>query len=273
MFINATVIALGALAGFTIYFGLAASRIRSIGPETRLILSSVAAGILIFLIFDVLNGSWSIVDDSFINAEANGSSLLTPVLYLFVFLFGLGLGSVGLSVYEKRFSSPAEQGSSRAGNAEESSRNSYRLAMMIAIGIGAHNFGEGLAIGQSFSSGAIALASVLVIGFGLHNSTEGFGILGPLVKEPASPRTGFLILAGLIGGGPTFVGTIIGSMWVSPVAQVLFLSFAAGALVYVTLTMYRSIAGMLGRDKLMLGIFIGIVLGFVTDLVVSLGGA
>lgn len=273
MSINATLIALGSIAGFTIYFGLATSKIRSMSPELRLILSSIASGILIFLIFDVLNGSWPIVEESFVDAQANGGSLAIPSIYLSFFLFGLGLGSIGLSLYERRFTQPRKNGIRFGKGAAENSRNSYRLALMISIGIGAHNFGEGLAIGQSFSSGAIALASVLVIGFGLHNSTEGFGILGPLVKEPIAPRNSFLILAGLIGGGPTFVGTIIGSMWVSPIAQILFLSFAAGALIYVTLAMYRTIFNSLGRDKIMAGIFIGIMLGFLTDLVVSMGGA
>src|SRR5262249_52712351 len=104
-----------------------------------------------------------------------------------------------------------------------------RLALLIATGIGIHNFGEGLAIGQSAATGEIALALVLIIGFGLHNATEGFGIVGPMSSEPELPSWRFLALLGLIGGGPTFLGTVIGFSWVSTALEVLFFALAAGS--------------------------------------------
>jgi len=149
----------------------------------------------------------------------------------------------------------------------------YRIAMMIAVGIGAHNFSEGLAIGQSYVSGATGLAILLIIGFGAHNTTEGFGIAGPLAGLIKKPRIRFLILVGLIGGGPTFIGTILGSLWNSPLAYILFLSIAGGALVYVSLLMYNSGRRQTTNNILMLGIFVGLCAGFITDLIVSLGGA
>ena len=149
----------------------------------------------------------------------------------------------------------------------------YRIAMMIAVGIGAHNFSEGLAIGQSYVSGATGLAILLIIGFGAHNTTEGFGIAAPLAGLIKKPRARFLILAGLIAGGPTFIGTILGSLWNSPVAYILFLSIAGGALVYVSLLMYNSGRRQTTNNILMLGIFVGLCAGFITDLIVSLGGA
>ena len=97
-----------------------------------------------------------------------------------------------------------------------------RLALMIAVGIGLHNFSEGLAIGQSAASGEISLALLLIIGFGLHNATEGFGIVAPLPSGKDRPGWGFLALLGLIGGGPTFVGTIIGQAVVSDILSVGF---------------------------------------------------
>ena len=149
----------------------------------------------------------------------------------------------------------------------------YKVAMMIALGIGTHNFSEGLAIGQSYVSGATGLAILLIIGFGAHNTTEGFGIAGPLTGLVKKPRIRFLILAGLIGGGPTFIGTILGSLWNSPIAYILFLSTAGGALVYVSLLMYNSGRKQITNNILMLGIFVGLCAGFITDLIVSLGGA
>jgi ZIP family zinc transporter len=150
----------------------------------------------------------------------------------------------------------------------------YRFAMMIAIGIGAHNFSEGLAIGQSYVSGAIGLAILLIIGFGAHNATEGFGIAGPLTGLVKKPKVRFLILAGLIGGGPTFIGTIVGSsLWNSTIAYILFLSIAGGALIYVSLLMYNSGRRQTTNNVLMVGIFVGLFAGFTTDLIVHLSGA
>src|SRR5437588_764867 len=83
-----------------------------------------------------------------------------------------------------------------------------------ATGIGLHNFSEGLAIGQSAASDKISLALLLIIGFGAHNATEGFGIVAPLSEEHDRPTWGFLTVLGLIGGGPTFLGTIVGQAWV-----------------------------------------------------------
>src|SRR5260221_5642160 len=99
---------------------------------------------------------------------------------------------------------------------------------MIASGIGLHNFSEGLAIGQSAGRGEIAFAAVLIIGFGLHNATEGFGIVGPMIGKE-QPSSAFLGLAGLIGGGPTVIGTLVGHYFVSTAMSILFLALAAGA--------------------------------------------
>ena len=106
------------------------------------------------------------------------------------------------------------------------------LAAIIAIGIGAHNFGEGLAIGASAASGATAVALALIVGFGLHNATEGFGVAAPLVGRVV-PSWAQIGLAGLIAGGPTFIGTIVGYSFYSPTLSVLFLAIAIGALVFV----------------------------------------
>jgi ZIP family zinc transporter len=262
-----TLLILGAISGFTIYFGLIISRISILKDSTRYLLSSIATGILIFLIYDVLSNSWGqYVEEAVVYSVHTGSGYGTTALYLALFFTGLSLGVLGLSFYgERMLKATAEQGNE--------SGSSYRFALLIAIGIGTHNFGEGLAIGTSFAAGYIGLATVLVIGFGLHNSTEGFGILGPLIKDRKVPNGRFLLTAGLIGGGPTFLGTVIGSLWSSPSAEILFLSFAAGALIYVTLTMYKAIAPLCTGNRLMVGIFAGVVLGFLTDLIVSIGGA
>ena len=114
-----------------------------------------------------------------------------------------------------------------------------RLALLIATGIGLHNFGEGLAIGQSAAAGELSLALVLIIGFGLHNATEGFGIVGPMSGEPELPSWRFLALLGLIGGGPTFVGTVIGQIVGQPGARGRSSSrVAGGSILYVVIQLF-----------------------------------
>ena len=103
--------------------------------------------------------------------------------------------------------------------------------MTIAVAIGLHNFAEGLAIGVSAQAGEIGLATVLIIGFALHNATEGFGIVGPL--GDVRPSWGWLALAGLIGGGPTFLGSMVGYSVTSEPLELLFYALAGGAILYV----------------------------------------
>src|SRR5712691_3498440 len=106
------------------------------------------------------------------------------------------------------------------------------LSLLIAAGIGMHNFGEGLAIGTSAAAGQLSLAILLVIGFGAHNATEGFGIVAPLAGAQVRPSWGRLAVLGLIGGGPTFIGTIIGGQVTNPLLSIAFLALAAGSILY-----------------------------------------
>jgi ZIP family zinc transporter len=146
------------------------------------------------------------------------------------------------------------------------------LALMIAIGIGLHNFGEGLAIGAEAASGALAFAVVLAIGFALHNMTEGFGIAAPLAGE--RPSWAFLGLAGLIGGGPTFLGTLVGMYFPSPALGIFFLSVAGGAIVYVVKELFHQTRRFVGARAIfaMAAVTLGFLLGLTTDLLVTLGG-
>jgi zinc transporter ZupT len=104
---------------------------------------------------------------------------------------------------------------------------------MIAVAIGLHNLSEGLAIGQSAAQGMFTLAVGLVVGFAVHNATEGFGILSPAMREGNLVPWGTLFLLGAIGGGPTFVGTVVGGIWTSVPLSVFVLALAGGALLYV----------------------------------------
>ncbi|HYL06945.1 MAG TPA: hypothetical protein VEU76_00240, partial [Candidatus Udaeobacter sp.] len=136
-----------------------------------------------------------------------------------------------------------------------------------------HNFGEGLAIGGSAAAGAISLATLLVIGFALHNATEGFGICAPLAAAGDRPSWGFLLLMGAIGGGPTFIGTAVGRQFNSEVVSMVFLTLAAGSILYVVIQLL-GVAHRAGRKELIYaGVLLGLAAGFLTDMVVTAGGA
>ncbi len=147
------------------------------------------------------------------------------------------------------------------------------MALLIAVGIGLHNFGEGLAIGGSAAGGEIGLAVLLVIGFALHNGTEGFGIVAPLAADGDRPGWGFLLLMGLIGGGPTFVGTAVGHQFTSDALSIVFLTLAAGSILYVVLQLVGLATKAGHRNPLYLGVFAGLAVGFLTDMIVTAGGA
>ena len=166
---------------------------------------------------------------------------------------------------------PGELTAARAGVAQWSAAR--RLSLLIAVGIGLRNFGEGLAIGASAADGAISLATILVIGFALHNATEGFGIVAPLAAEGSRPSWGFLLLMGLIGGGPTLVGTAVGRQFTSTAMSVIFLTLAAGSILYVVIQLL-GVAHKSGRKVLLYwGVLLGLSAGFLTDMVVTAGGA
>jgi ZIP family zinc transporter len=150
---------------------------------------------------------------------------------------------------------------------------------LIAVGIGLHNFAEGLAIGQAAAKSEIALATLLVIGFALHNATEGFGIVAPLAGEVtedgqrALPSWGFLLAMGAIGGGPTFVGTAVGHAFTSEALSVVFLSLAAGSILYVVIQLF-DVCKRYGMPKLVSWmLLLGLLLGFGTDWVLVAAGA
>ena len=257
---------LGAIAGFTIYIGLPIARMKNISGKVKGMLNSAAAGILLFLLIDIMSNAFEVISGKFIDLSSGKGTFQSALIFLLILVAGIALGLLGLVWFEERYIRRQIQGKNYSPN-ELSERKSKRIATMIAIGIGLHNFSEGLAIGQSYAGGLISLALLLVIGFGLHNATEGFGISAPL--SGFRPSWKFLALMGLIGGGPTFIGSIIGGFWVSQKISIFFLALAAGAIIYVIkeLLYHGRIQGE--GMNVMTSLILGFFIGFGADLIIK----
>jgi ZIP family zinc transporter len=297
---------LGFIAGVTILIGLPIGRLKRPAPRLRMMLNAIAVGILLFLIWDVLSAAWEPIDAALSDFHSGNGGLASAFGYGMLFAGGLAAGLLGLVAYERwmdrathrpgatlvddpaddPYPAPASSGGGGValkqrvapGRGLATWSPARRLALLIAVGIGLHNFAEGLAIGQAAASNEIALATLLVVGFALHNATEGFGIVAPLAGEAgadgtyARPSWGFLLALGAIGGGPTFIGTAVGHAFTSKTLAVVFLSLAAGSILYVVLQLVGVAARSRRMDLLAYGVLIGLFAGFVTDAVVIAAG-
>jgi zinc transporter, ZIP family len=265
------ILLLGALAGLTIFIGLPMGRLHDVGQSFKAFLSAAATGILLFLLWDVLVEAIDPVETALNAKDWSRFSWLSALAF-----GGFALGLLSLVYYDgwmkarrrKSFLGPG------AASATELERSHFTgltparwLALFIATGIGLHNFSEGLAIGQAAALDKLSLAYVLVIGFGLHNATEGFGIVAPLSGDSEPPSWRFLGLMGVIAGFPTFFGTIVGQAWTSIAVSVVFLTLAAGSILYVVMELLNVCRLFSSKTLTAWGILVGLTLGFATDFV------
>jgi len=273
---TAQILALGAIAGLTIFIGLPIGRMHGLDARIKCFLSSAATGILLFLLWDVLSGAVEPVEDALTAGRDGRFAWLATLLTA-----GFAIGLLSLVAYDGWMKRRRRKAFVSAGAAAATDYEHHFaglsparwLAIFIATGIGLHNFSEGLAIGQSAASDELSLALVLAIGFGLHNATEGFGIVAPLATEPEVPSWGFLALLGVVGGGPTFFGTLLGQAWVNESVSVAFLALAGGSILYVVLELLNVSRAFGSKTATTLGILLGLVLGFGTDFVLVAAGA
>jgi zinc transporter, ZIP family len=280
-------VALGALAGFTIYLGLPIGRLQLLGPRARVALAMFSVGVLAFIFVDVLSSAIGILDTTLKEVKHHRQSLAYSIWLVVLLGGGFAAGSAGLAVIERRMRPVGRRTPPIAGGAEAATlsasgadtlahemdaarRRALRTGLTIAGAIGFHNFAEGLAIGVSARAGAISLATVLIIGFALHNATEGFGIIGPLGDVKPSWR--WLGLAGLIGGGPTFLGSIVGYAVTSNPLELVFYAAAGGAILYVIGEVWNGMRRYGFRELGLLMVSAGFIVGVLTDLIVTYGG-
>jgi len=210
-------------------------------------LIGIAAGVLVYLFFDLMHES----------VELTGAR--DPISWL-VFLGSLGISFVGLVAFERNQMVGSRRAPSRWAT----------LPYMIAIGMGLHNLGEGLAIGASYANGEWVLSALLVAGFGFHNGTEGFGIVGAAGKNSVTGTDALLL--GLVAGAPTCLGTLLSGQGLSPYFTILFYTFAAGSLLYVVFTLTAMSYTATRRLQMAFGVFMGISLMYITAMVLTLVG-
>jgi hypothetical protein len=188
---------------------------------------AVTVGLLAFLAVDASLEGFEIAGES--GGAFGGNELV---------LLGAGLAFMALTAVD-RFLSARREG--------ESGSSGSRLALMIAIGIGLHNMGEGLAIGSAYAIGELALGAALVVGFAIHNTTEGFAIVAPLVRDQERPGIGRLALLGVIAGAPAILGAVIGASVTNAELSAFLLGIGVGAVIQVIVQITPSMRDASGR--------------------------
>ena len=268
---------LGAVAGSTIFLGLPLGRLRTSTPALQVGLTALAAGVLLFLLIEVTEHAFVPVEEA--SEEHEWAEMIG---FGALFAGGVIAGLMSLVYYDRwmlKQRGRALLGPGAAATAEFTTSWIGRLSagqwlgLLIATGIGVHNFAEGLAIGQEAANDELKLALALVIGFGLHNATEGFGIVGPMAGDRERPSWGFLALLGLIGGGPTFLGTVVGQAWVNEWIETAFLTVAAGSILYVIIELLAVMRRFERKALVTWWLLGGLFLGFATELVLEAAGA
>ncbi len=212
--------------------------LRTLGRRTMTFLMAATAGLLIFLGVDTL-------------AEAFEFANEVPSTFQGVGLIGIGAVATFLLLDAISKSQTDKSG-------DESQRR-LSVAFIIAVGIGFHNLGEGLAIGAAYNVGEIALGTFLVVGFIIQNITEGLGIIAPVLRD--RPTIGRLAVMGLIGGAPAILGAWIGGYAPSPFLAVLFLAIGAGAIFQVIYEIAKLIQKDTQREAMPMTVFSGVLTG------------
>lgn len=191
-----------------------------------------------------------------------GSGAFGGAELLFV---GAGVAYLGLVALDRYLRARRER-------AEEAGASAYGLSLLVAVGIGLHNLGEGLAIGSAYAIGELALGAFLVFGFALHNTTEGLAIVAPLAGPRERPSFGRLLLLGVVAGGPAIIGAFVGASAFNSDLVSLLIGFGIGAIVQVIVQLVPAIRDGRGRalyPASVAGILAGVAVMYTTGLLVA----
>jgi ZIP family zinc transporter len=242
--------------------------------------------VLAFLLVDVFEHALHIAEEAVEGYEAGEGSLGKAIGFPLMLAGGFAAGCAGLALLERGMRRsvkhpPLAGGATDAMTVEQAQAlaaadtvlartRALRLGMTIAAAIGIHNFAEGLAIGVSASAGEIGLATVLIVGFALHNATEGFGIVGPL--GDVRPSWSWLLVAGLVGGAPVFLGAMVGYNVNSEPLELAFYGVAGGAILYVIGEVWNAMRRYGFKELGLALLCAGFAAGLLTDMIVAYGG-
>jgi ZIP family zinc transporter len=227
--------------------------LRRVSEDWVRLFMAVTIGLLGFLVIDGTLEGFEIGGES--SGAFGGPELV---------LFGAALAYLALTAVDRWLKRGVERGKAKGTSA-------YRLSLMVAIGIGLHNLGEGLAIGSAYAVGSVALGAFFVIGFALHNTTEGLAIVAPLARA-AQPGIGRLALLGLIAGAPAILGAVIGASAYNQELATFLIGVGVGAIVQVIGQLVPSIrdrAGQALHPLSIAGLIVGAAVLYATSLLVS----
>ena len=210
---------------------------------------ALTVGLLLFLAIDSIEEAIEISNENLADSF-NGTLLITTVTVLSF----LGLYYSGNKLVEKAGSSKFTK--------------PVAIALMISIGIGLHNFGEGLAIGAALGMGSIAFSTFLIIGFALHNTTEGIAIAAPMSRGKL--MIGKLAAMGIIAGSPAIFGAWIGGFVYSPFTSVIFLAIGAGAIFQVIVVIMKWIQEENDKNLSTIAVVSGIAVGMLVMYLTSI---
>ncbi len=243
----------GLLAALCTCAGLGLVRRLKPGPRAGGILTMGAAGLVLFILIDV--GYQALGTVELVAVSENVAALVLSGILLLV---GLLLGMVGLAWIE-----------SRRGHPGAWTPQPLDVAVMLAVGIGLHNFAQGLSVGQSMATTLTGPGAWLVIGLALHSLADGAAVAAPVSGQPMPP--GRLVLLAACAAGPSLFGTVVGTTWVGPGLELLVLSLSAGALVYVLRELLRAPLEGLTAVGAMWALALGLLAGLATEMVINAG--
>ena len=224
--------------------------IKKLGKNAFNFFLAFTMGLLIFLGIDAVLEA-SEISERHLSSIFNGELLIATVVILsFLSLYGIGQKLI------------------KTNNLSTLSKG-LTISLMIAIGIGLHNLGEGLAVGAAIALGEVALSTFLIVGFATHNTTEGLAIAAPLTNSKA--RIAKMIGLGLIAGAPAIFGCWVGGFSFSPLFTLIFLAIGAGAIFQVVISIFQYMkdkSDLLSNTSLFAGVSVGLIVMYLTSVII-----